>query len=326
MNILVTGSAGFIGYHVCDILLKRKSIKVFGIDNYNNYYSVLLKKKRTLELKKKSSKYKNFFFYEKDITKDNLNKLFKKKNITHILHFAAQAGVRYSIKNPETYINNNIIGTFKVLELSKILKIKHLIIASTSSVYGNSLKNSLAESDDTNRPIQLYAASKKSTEVIAHSYSSMFNIPITILRFFTVFGPWGRPDMALYKFVDGIIRNKKIDIYNNGNHKRSFSYITDVKKYIYRLINKPFKKNIKIKYRILNVGSDKSTSLKNFIKIIEEILQIKAKKNYLPLQKGDVVKTKANIKKLKKISKKYYNTNLRISIKSFVNWYLKLNK
>ena len=322
MNILITGCAGFIGYHLSKKILSNKlNYKVFGIDNLNNYYDKKLKKDRLKELKNN----KDFKFTKVDIT--NYNKLsneFSKNKFDIVINLAAQAGVRYSITNPRAYLDSNIIGFFNVLELSKNNNIKHLLFASTSSVYGNAKEFPLKEEYSTDRPLSFYAATKKSNEVMAYSYSNIFKIKITGMRFFTVYGPMGRPDMALFKFTKSILDSKKINIFNKGNHSRDFTYVEDVAESIMRLIKKPSKD--KIPYQILNIASDNPQKLKKFISIIEKYVGLKAKANLLPLQKGDVGKTHADISKL--IDKINYKpqTSLQYGIENFINWYKKYYK
>ena len=327
MKILVTGAAGFIGYHVCDLLISEKKNIVFGVDNLDDYYDVKLKKDRIKELTKKSKKkFDNFKFLKKDILNFKLSKFVKKNKITHIIHLAAQAGVRYSILHPGKYFKTNVEGTKKLLNVAKDNKIKHLILASTSSVYGKSNKKNFEEHDDTNRPIQFYAATKKTNEIMAYSYSAIYNTPITVIRFFTVYGPWGRPDMALFKFTKNILLGNKIELYNYGVHNRSFSYIGDVKKYVKDILFLKFKKSEKIKFRIINVGSPNSVNLKKFLKIISISCKKKPKIILKSLQKGDVVSTKANINYLLSLTKKKYETPLKIGIKNFVSWYQNYSK
>lgn len=317
MNILITGVAGFIGFHVAKILLLKKNVSIIGIDNLNSYYDVSLKKKR-LELLKKLDHKKKLKFFKIDISESKqLNKI-KKYKIDYIIHLAAQAGVRHSLKKPEDYVKNNLIGFFNILQFSKIKKIKHLVFASTSSVYGKEERKCL-EAFDCNKPIQFYAATKKSNEVMAHSYSSIYKMPITGLRFFTVYGPWGRPDMALFLFTKNILNKKKIEVFNYGNHKRDFTYVTDIANSIARIIFKPSKE--KIPYDIFNIGNSSPVQLKEFIKEIEINLKTKSIKKFLPLQKGDIPNTNSNSKKLyKKINFKP-NTNYKIGIKKFIEWY-----
>ena len=236
-----------------------------------------------------------------------------------MINLAAQAGVRNSIINPREYLESNLIGFFNIIDLSKVYKIKHFIYASTSSVYGDSKKFPLKENLNTDKPLSFYAATKKSNEVIAYSYSNIYNLPTTGLRFFTVYGPQGRPDMSLFKFVDAITKNKRINLFNNGKHLRDFTFVDDVAKSIFKLINKKSKN--KIPHQIFNVGSDNPVKLKEFVKVIENYLNKKAKINYLSLQKGDVYKTHASIEKLKKMIKYSPKTSINQGIKQFVEWY-----
>jgi len=330
--VLVTGCAGFIGYHVSKTLMS-KNIKVIGIDNINSYYDVLIKKARLTDLKNYSKK-KGYFFYFKKIDIDNeksLKKIFKKYKITHVIHLAAQAGVRYSIVHPEKYIQSNIKAFFNVLNYSKIFKIKHLLYASTSSVYGANKKMPFTENDIADHPIQLYAATKRSNELMAHSYSHLFNLPTTGLRFFTVYGPWGRPDMALFKFTKNILENKPIEVYNYGNHSRDFTYIDDVSKAIKKLYSNIPKKNDKWNeynpvssaspFRILNIGNGRKVKLLDYIKYIENNLGKKAIIKYLPKQPGDVPTSLSNSKKLKKLIKYIPQVSAENGVKEFIKWY-----
>ena len=329
--ILVTGSAGFIGFHISHLLLKN-NYRVIGLDNLNNYYSISLKKSRNKILKK----FKNYTFIKADICKkDAIIKICKKFKINYILHLAAQAGVRYSIKNPETYIKNNLLGFFNVIDAARLCKIKHFVYASSSSVYGLNKKKSFKEKDTTDHPISLYGATKKSNEIIAHSYSYIYGLPVTGLRFFTVYGPFGRPDMSLFLFVKKIIEGKKIDIFNYGKMKRSFSYIEDVSKAVFKILFKiPRYKNIKkltsdvssAPFQIYNVGNPKAIKLLDYVRIIEMNLKKKSIKKFSKLQLGDVVSTKANIDKIKKNINFKINNNVRHGIISFITWYKKYFK
>ena len=301
MKIFITGSSGFIGFHLSKKLLD-KGLKVCGYDSMNSYYDVKLKKSRLNILKR----YKNFKFIKNNLENEETLKksLFNfKPNV--IIHLAAQAGVRYSLKNPDVYLQSNIIGTYNVIETSHKHKVKHLIIASSSSIYGANKKFPFKEIDKTDTQLSIYAATKKATESMAHSYSNIWKIPITMLRFFTVYGPWGRPDMALFKFTKGILSNKKIDIYNNGKMYRDFTYIDDIVNGMILLIKKIPKLNKKIRYqndslspvapfRILNIGNTKKVYLLDFLRQIEKELGKKAIRNYMPLQKGDVKQTLSN--------------------------------
>ncbi len=333
---LISGAAGFIGFHLSMKLLKNKK-NVIGIDNLNNYYDVKLKKSRLNILKKN----KNFKFFKYDLTKKKkIKEVFKKYKIKYVINLAAQAGVRYSVINPDAYISSNITGFFNILDLSKEFRVKHFIFASTSSVYGSSNKFPLNENVAASHPIQLYAATKRSNELIAHSYSALYGLPTTGLRFFTVYGPYGRPDMSLFKFVNNILKNKKIELFNRGNHFRDFTYVDDIVKSIILLLNKIPKKN-KIKnksfspdksfapFRILNIGGSSSIKLTKYVSLIEKVLEKKAKKKLLNLQKGDVLKTQANNLKIKNLIKYTPNTKLIDGLKTYIKWfnnYYKKNK
>ena len=329
MKIIVTGSSGFIGFHVSKKLLESGN-KVHGVDSMNNYYDVNLKKARLNILKK----YKNFSFSKTKIeNKKNLDLAFKKFKPVVVIHLAAQAGVRYSIEKPRVYLDSNITGTYNIIEISKTLNVKHLIMASSSSVYGANKKIPFKEIDKTETQMSIYAATKKSNESMAHAYSNIWKVPITMVRFFTVYGPWGRPDMALFKFTKGILNNKKIDIYNNGKMFRDFTYIDDIVSGINLLIRKVPNRNQLGKYkddslspiapfRVLNIGNTKKVYLWDFIKEIEKVLGKKAKRNYMPLQKGDVKQTLSNTNLLKKITKYNPKTNFKTGIRKFLDWYL----
>jgi UDP-glucuronate 4-epimerase len=329
MKVFVTGSSGFIGFHLSKKLLE-KGHSVKGFDSMNKYYDVKIKKARLKILKK----YKKFSFTK--------NKLENKKILTDsilrfkptvIIHLAAQAGVRYSIENPQVYMDSNITGTYNIIELAKKINIKHLLIASSSSVYGANKKLPFTEIDKTDTQLSIYAATKKSTESIAHSYSNIWRVPITMLRFFTVYGPWGRPDMALFKFTKGIINKKKIDIYNNGKMYRDFTFIDDIVNGITALINKAPNLNQlgKIRndslspvapFRILNIGNTKKVFLLDFINELEKQLGKKAIRNYMEMQKGDVKITVSSTRLLRKIINYNPKTNYKTGIKKFLEWYL----
>ena len=329
MKIFVTGSSGFIGFHLSKKLLE-KGHTVHGFDSMNKYYDVKIKKARLKILKK----YKKFFFTKNKLeNKKILNHTILKFKPTIIIHLAAQAGVRYSIENPKAYMDSNIIGTYNIIELSKKINIKHLLIASSSSVYGANKKLPFTEVDKTETQLSIYASTKKSTESIAHSYSNIWKTPITMLRFFTVYGPWGRPDMALFKFTKGIINKKKIDIYNNGRMYRDFTYIDDIVNGITGLINKPPNLNQlgKIKndslspvapFRTINIGNTKKVFLLDFINELEKQLGKKAKRNYMSMQMGDVKITVSNTKLIRKITNYNPKTNYKTGIKKFLEWYL----
>ncbi|OUW63556.1 MAG: UDP-glucuronate 5-epimerase [Pelagibacteraceae bacterium TMED201] len=329
MKIFITGSSGFIGFHLAKKLLD-KGFKVCGYDSMNSYYDTKLKKSRLNILKK----YKNFKFVKNNIENYKILKAiiikFKPKII---IHLAAQAGVRYSLKNPDAYLQSNIIGTFNIIKIANIIKTKHLIIGSSSSVYGANKKFPFQEIDKTDHQISFYAATKKSTENLAHSYSSLWKLPITVLRFFTVYGPWGRPDMAYFKFTKKILNGKKIDIYNKGRMYRDYTYIDDIVDGIFKLINKVPKltsiKKIKndslspvAPFRILNIGNTKKIYLLDFINTLEKELGKKIKKNYMPMQKGDVHSTLSDTSLLKKITGYNPKTKYQTGIKKFIEWYL----
>ena len=312
---IITGSAGFIGFHLSLKLLK-KGYKVIGIDNLNNYYDVKLKKDRNRILRK----FKNYIFQKIDIRNlKQLEKIFKKKKIHCVIHLAAQAGVRYSLINPKSYIDNNILGFFNVLDTLKKNKVKKFVYASTSSIYGLQKKFPLKEKFNTDNPIQLYAATKKSNEVMAASYSYLYKINTIGLRFFTVYGPWGRPDMALFKFTKNILRGKPIDIFNKGKHIRDFTFVEDIVNGIFKII-KSNKKNLGS--QIYNIGNGKKISLMKYIELIEKNLMKKSKKRFLSLQKGDVIKTHSDTRLLKRDYNYYPNTSVKNGVKKFIDWYI----
>ena len=332
-KILITGAAGFIGFHICSRLISE-DYEIVGYDNVNSYYDIKIKESRLFELNKKGSIKNNWSFVKGNIEDDNLlHNVFEKFKPNIVLHLAAQAGVRYSITNPKSYINSNLIGFANILECCRKKKIKNFIYASSSSVYGGNTKLPFNENDNVNHPISLYAATKKSNELMSHAYSHLYNLPSTGLRFFTVYGPWGRPDMAPMLFADAIFNNKELKIYNHGKNYRDFTYIDDVIKIIFDLIDKPaianksFDKNKPEQdsswapYKIYNVGGNKSISVLNFIKLIEEEIGTQANKVMYPMQPGDVVETYADTYSIdSKIGKKY-NTNIKVGIKKFISWY-----
>lgn len=329
-KILVTGSAGFIGFHLVKELLIQ-GCQVVGIDNINDYYQVDLKNNRLKNIENfvKDNQLKNNYSFKKiDIAdKAALENLFNDNEFDIIVNLAAQAGVRYSLDNPNAYLNSNLIGFTNVLECCRNSEIKHFIFASSSSVYGMNNKQPFSVEDKTDFPISLYAATKKSNELIAHSYSHLFNIPSTGLRFFTVYGPFGRPDMAYYKFTKAIIENKPIDIYNHGKMKRDFTYIDDIIMGISRLIDKPPEpqKNIitssTARFKVYNIGNNNPISLKRFIEAIEKAVGKKAVKNYMPMQAGDVPITYADIDNLSESIGFRPSTLIEDGIDEFVKWY-----
>jgi UDP-glucuronate 4-epimerase len=333
MKILVTGAAGFIGFHLSKSLLANGH-EVVGIDNINDYYDVELKYDRLKELgvqkentkiflnKVKSGIYSDrFCFVRMNLEdKENLQKLFKNSKFDIVCNLAAQAGVRYSLENPDAYIQSNIVGFVNILECCRSHSIKHLVYASSSSVYGVNEKVPFETSDNVDHPISLYAATKKSNELMAHTYSHLYDIPTTGLRFFTVYGPWGRPDMAMFLFTKAISENKPIKVFNYGNMERDFTYIDDIVEGIQRIINKPVNKRDK-KYKIYNIGNNNSIKLTDFIFEIENNLEIKAKKELMPIQPGDVEKTWANIDELINDYNYKPKTSVKDGVKEFVNWY-----
>ena len=316
--ILVTGSAGFIGFHLALKILDKKKYSIVGIDNLNNYYDIKLKKDR-LKILNKNKLHK---FYKLDLNnKEKLEKLFKKYKFTYVINLAAQAGVLHSVRFPETYFDANIRGFFNLIELSKKFKIKHFIFASTSSVYGPAKKFPLKEDDNTDKPLSFYAATKKCNEVIAHSYSNMYGLPCTALRFFTVYGTMGRPDMALFLFTDAIIKNKKLKLNNHGKHVRDFTHINDIVDGVYKLISLTPKGPIP--YNVYNIGNSKPEKLVTFLKLIEKYVGKKAKIVERGMQLGDVYKTHSSIKKLSRAAKYKPTMNIDAGIKEFVDWFKK---
>lgn len=329
-NIIITGAAGFIGHSLCKkILLIEKNFNVIGIDNFDNYYSVDLKKKRISDIKKNVPK-GSFKFFKCDISNfKELKKIFDKNKIFAVVNLAAQAGVRYSLENSEKYLKSNLIGYYNVIELSKLKKVKYFYYASTSSVYGMNNKLPFEEKKITDHPLNFYAATKKCNEVIAHSYSHLYNINTIGLRFFTVYGPWGRPDMALFKFTKNIKNNKPINIFNYGNHYRDFTYVEDVTLSIVKLI----KKNISLqkikkldRYLIFNIGNEKKEPLNKYINLIEKFLKLKAKRKLMPLQDGDMKTTYSDSNKLFKHISYKPETRIETGIKNFINWYERFYK
>ncbi len=328
-EILVTGSAGFIGFHLCK-KLASEHFEVIGIDNLNDYYDVKLKRDRLSQLENLDG-FKN---YTLDITeKHSLFEIFEKNRISYIVNLAAQPGVRYSIQNPQAYIDSNIQGFINILEAARHYKIKHLIYASSSSVYGANTKIPFSVHNNVDHPMSLYAATKKANELMAHTYSSLYDIPTTGLRFFTVYGPWGRPDMALFLFTKAIFENRPIDVFNNGNMSRDFTYIDDIVEAVYQLVesipetdplwdsNNPDPSSSYAPYKLYNIGNNKPLSLMEYINIIEEAIGKKAKINYLPMQAGDVQRTYADIEALTKVINYKPTTTAQEGIGKFVAWY-----
>ena len=311
MNIILTGAAGFIGFHTTLALLKKK-INVYGIDDLNPYYDVRLKKDRLAILKK----YENFHFLKKKIEDKRIHSFFKKKDIDVIINLAAQAGVRHSLKNPYVYVESNVLGQVNMLELAKNVEAKKFIYASSSSVYGGNKKMPFSVSQRVDNPISLYAATKKSSELVAECYSHLFDIKCIGLRFFTVYGPWGRPDMATFIFTKNIIEGKTIQIFNYGKMERDFTYIDDIVQGILGAL----KKNIS-NHKVYNLGNSNPEVLLEFVELIEKTLNKKAQKKLLPIQPGDVSKTFADITESKKDLKFSPKTKISEGIPKFISWY-----
>lgn len=335
MKILVTGAAGFIGYHVSKKLLE-KGYTVVGLDNINDYYDIQIKYDRLNQLGinqqfgkefnqlVNSSTQPKFTFVRMALeNREALPLLFKKQKFDIVCNLAAQAGVRYSLENPEAYIDSNLVGFLNILENCRHFDIKHLIYASSSSVYGLNTKIPFETSDSVDHPISLYAATKKSNELMAHTYSHLYGFATTGLRFFTVYGPWGRPDMAMFLFTDAILKGKPIKVFNNGQLERDFTYIDDITEGVVRVIETPLKKLNKEKglYKLYNIGNSQSVKLMVFIETIEEYLALSAKKNMMPMQPGDVERTWANVDDLIRDYDYSPNTSIKVGIKNFIDWY-----
>jgi len=325
----ITGVAGFIGFHLAKRLLEEDCF-VIGLDNLNDYYDVNLKKDR-LNIIKQYNKFK--FYYANLQDKQALETIFKENKIDIVVNLAAQAGVRYSLANPEAYIHSNIVGFLNILEICRHNKIEHLVYASSSSVYGMNVRMPFSVHDNVDHPVSLYAATKKSNELMAHTYSHLYNLPTTGLRFFTVYGPWGRPDMALFLFTDAIVNDKPIKVFNYGKMKRDFTYIDDIIEGVVRVLNNPPHPNpnwdkekadpgtSSAPYKVYNIGNNKPVELMEFIETLEKKLGKKAKKEFLPLQDGDVPETYADIDDLAKDFGFKPNTTIDQGIKKFVEWY-----
>ena len=316
MKVLITGCAGFIGFHLTSRLLEKKKYQIYGIDNLNTYYDLKLKEDRIKILKEK----KYFKFKKIDITNTPaLNKLFKLK-FDYVIHLAAQAGVRYSIEYPEQYLSSNIIGHYNLIDACRKNSIKHFMYASSSSVYGLSKEKFLKENQITDYPVSFYAASKKTNEVVTESFSKIYKLPATAIRFFTVYGPYGRPDMAPHLFTKAIVEKKKIKLFNYGNQYRDFTYIDDVTNFLERLITKVPRQPAY--HRITNFGKGKADKITDFIKIIEKRLNTKDKIQKMGMQKGDVKYTCADIKMMKKLTNFVPKTSLEEGLNKFIDWYL----
>lgn len=348
-KILVTGSAGFIGFHLAGRLIKE-GFDVVGLDVINDYYDIKLKYKRLeqhginiedIELQKiiNSNKFTNYSFIKADLADhDFVVKFMLNQNFDYVVNLAAQAGVRYSIDKPQAYTSSNIDGFLSILEGSRYSKVKHLIYASTSSVYGLNTKMPLSEKDPTQHPISIYSATKKANELMAHSYSHLFKIPTTGLRFFTVYGPWGRPDMALFLFAKAIINNEPLNVFNNGDMIRDFTFVDDIVESIYRLVDKPASVNLNwnslspeadcssAPYRIFNIGNSHPVKLLTYIQALEKALNKNANKNFMEMQPGDVPATHADTSSLESYVNFRPNTSIEVGVKKFVDWFLDFYK
>ena len=334
MKILVTGAAGFIG-SALSIELLIKGYEVVGIDNHNNYYDPKLKQARI----NRHIEHKNYSHIKMDIENmEEVNQLFTENKFNSVVNLAAQAGVRYSIENPLAYVNTNILGFVNILECCKNNSIAHLVYASSSSIYGSNTKMPSSIHDNVDHPVSVYAATKKTNELMAHTYSHLYNLPTTGLRFFTVYGPWGRPDMALFKFTKAILSGDKIQVFNYGEHRRDFTYIDDIVEGVIRVIEKPALPNLNwasdnpdsgsssAPWRIYNIGCNRPVKLMDYIKAIEDALNLKADKDLLPLQPGDVQDTFADIDDLIKDFNYKPKMPFKKGVKNFVEWYKEFYK
>ncbi|MCF8006626.1 MAG: NAD-dependent epimerase [Methylovulum sp.] len=329
MKILVTGAAGFIGSALCIRLLQRGD-DVIGVDNLNDYYDVQLKQARLNRL----FDYTNFTFKKLDIANQaEVQQLFQEQGVNKVMHLAAQAGVRYSITHPDTYINSNIVGFMNILEGCRHHKVEHLAYASSSSIYGANTRMPFSIHDNVDHPVSLYAATKKANELMAHTYSHLYQLPTTGLRFFTVYGPWGRPDMSAFMFTKNIIEGKPINVFNYGNHRRDFTYIDDIIEGVIRVVDKPAQANeawsgetpdpgtSMAPYRIYNIGNNTPVSLLTFIETLERCIGKEAIKHFLPMQPGDVPDTYADVTDLQKEFNYKPATQLSDGLGYFVEWY-----
>lgn len=330
MRILVTGAAGFIGFHVCRQLLARGD-EVVGLDNLNDYYDVRLKEARLAQL----TDFQNFRFARLDLAdRPAMESLFRESQFQRVIHLAAQAGVRNSIENPHIYVDSNVVGTLHVLEGCRHNQIEHLVYASTSSVYGANTSMPFSVHDNVDHPLSLYAATKKANELMAHTYANLYGLPTTGLRFFTVYGPWGRPDMALFLFTKRILEGQPIDVFNFGNHRRDFTYVTDIAEGVIRAVDRIATANTKwdsdhpdpgtsrSPYRLYNIGNSKPVDLMHYIQVLEDCLGRKAERNLLPLQPGDVPDTWADVEDLSTDVGYRPATSVEEGVRNFVDWYL----
>ena len=328
-KILVTGAAGFIGFHLSQGLLHRGD-SVVGLDNLNDYYDVSLKEGRLAQLKNQP----NFSFHKLDLAdRQGIVQLFSEEKFDVVVNLAAQAGVRYSLQNPHAYVDSNLVGFVNILEGCRHSQVNHLVFASSSSVYGANTKIPFSVGDNVDHPISLYAASKKANELMAHTYSHLYGLPTTGIRFFTVYGPWGRPDMAYFKFTKAILAGQPIDVFNHGKMRRDFTYIDDVVEGVIRVIDKIPQGNLsdsiddfnpatkKAPYKIYNIGNNQPVELMHFIQVLEDCLGVKAKQNLLPMQPGDVPMTYADVDDLIKDVGFAPSTSIEVGIEKFVAWY-----
>lgn len=313
-RILVTGAAGFIAFHTIQQLLERGD-EVVGVDNLNDYYDITLKEARLAELRN-HSRAKNFLFFHADVAdREAMERLFRKEPIDKVLHIAAQAGVRYSIENPYAYEEANNLGTLTLLQLCKEHGVGHFVFASSSSVYGGNEKTPFEEADPVDRPVSVYAATKRYNELLCHVYSQLYGIKCTCLRFFTVYGPWGRPDMALFKFTKAILAGEPIQVYGHGKHKRDFTYVADIVQGVIAALDKP------LEYEIINLARGESRELMAYIDAIEKAIGREAKKKMLPKQPGDVDVTDADIAKARRLLGYSPTTSIAEGVQAFVDWY-----
>ncbi|MBS0373465.1 MAG: NAD-dependent epimerase [Proteobacteria bacterium] len=330
MKVLVTGAAGFIGYHTAERLLARGDV-VVGLDNLNDYYDVTLKERRLERL----NRHRGFSFAKLDLAdRAGIPALFKEERFARVVHLGAQAGVRYSLKNPLAYVDSNLVGMANILEGCRHGGIEHLVYASTSSVYGANTRMPFSVHQNVDHPLSFYAATKKANELMAHTYSHLYGLPTTGLRFFTVYGPWGRPDMALFLFTKNILAGKPIDVFNHGRHRRDFTYVDDIVSGVIGALDRPAAADpvwssdapdpatSNAPYRLYNIGNQQPVELMRYIELIEECLGRKAEKNYLPLQVGDVPATWADIDDLARDVGYEPSTPVEVGIRRFVDWYL----
>ncbi|MDX1405872.1 MAG: NAD-dependent epimerase [Woeseiaceae bacterium] len=330
MKILVTGAAGFIGFFTARKLLERGDT-VVGLDNFNDYYDVSLKDARASIL----GEFDNFSMVRADLAdRDAIDKLFAAERFDKVVHLAAQAGVRYSIENPHSYVDSNIVGTLHILEGCRHNEVEHLVYASSSSVYGANTAMPFSVHQNVDHPLALYGATKKANELMAHTYSNLYGLPTTGLRFFTVYGPWGRPDMALFTFTRNILEGRPIDVFNYGNHRRDFTYIDDIVEGVVRTMDHTAEANpdwdsaapdpgtSRVPYRLYNIGNQQPVELMRYIEVIEECLGKQAEKNMLPMQPGDVPDTWADTEALAKDVGYQPATTIETGVRKFVEWYL----